>query len=123
MGGVDRHCSSGRHIHGHAGTRSAHGHGAHGHGDGRLLIEHSHRRQRHVVEDRVCRDAISWRAGEGGRLEGVVPWVSTTYELAIRHVWETESGVSGRVDDENTATLHSKVESCFPRAGFARILI
>ena len=75
------------------------------------------------MEDGVCRDAIAGRAGEGGRIEGVVSWIgvapsgSSSEEFPVGHVRQAESGVSRRMNDQDTATLHSIVETrCFTLA-------
>ena len=99
-------CSSGRDIHRHGhGAGGAHGEAVTAHGYVRLLVQHRHG---HVVENWVCRDAIPGRAGEGWRIERIVPWVATsTQQLSTGHIWQTESGVSRWMDDQNAATLHS----------------
>ena len=101
--GVHASCSALLVVHRVEAARRAHG------GDRGLLVEHRHARgERHVVKDRINgrADAVARWAGERGRIDGVMPRVSSQFPR-VGHVGQAESRVSRRVHDQNAATLHS----------------
>lgn len=108
---MDGHGRGGGDVHGHRGA----------HGDGRLLVHgHGHGGQGHVGKvEGLCRDPVARRAGEGGRVQRVMPRVATSDQFSVGHVGQAKSRLCWWVHYQDAATLHIKRKA----GGFAMLLL